>query len=149
MRSQTGGPTILLVQPERDDREMYTEFLRQRGLVPIPISTASDALAVAARADVIVTGVLLPGQMDGIEFLTKLKADDRTKNIPIIVLTSCAWQSDRERATKAGCDVFLAKPCLPEDLLKEVRRVLALRKVPKPSQRVCRHHLTPRFRRRS
>jgi CheY-like chemotaxis protein len=68
---------------------MYTEFLRQRGLVPIPSSTASDALAVAATADVIVTGVLLPGQMDGIEFLAQLKADGRTKNVPIIVLTSC------------------------------------------------------------
>jgi two-component system, cell cycle response regulator DivK len=111
---------------------MYTEFLRQRGLVPIPSSTASDALAVAATADVIVTGVLLPGQMDGIEFLAQLKADDHTKNVPIIVLTSCGWQSDRERATKAGCDVFLTKPCLPEDLLKKVRRVLALRNVPKP-----------------
>ena len=108
---------------------MYTEFFRYEGLLPVPVSNARDGLTVARRADIIVTGLLLPGDIDGIEFIARLKRDERTKRIPLIVLTACAWKSDRERAEKAGCDVFLAKPCLPDHLLHEVRVLLAASKL--------------------
>jgi two-component system cell cycle response regulator DivK len=122
------APVVLLVQPDADSREMYTEFLRYEGLLPVPVSNARDGLTVARKADVIVTGLLLPGDIDGIEFIARLKRDERTKRIPLIVLTACAWKSDRERAEEAGCDVFLAKPCLPDHLLREVRLLLAASK---------------------
>jgi two-component system cell cycle response regulator DivK len=122
----------LLVQPERDDREMYGEFFRSQGWRTIPVSAALGALRVAPIADVIITGILLPGHMDGVEFITQLKADERTQSIPVIVLTTCSWNAERERAEKAGCAAFLAKPCLPADLMGAVRRVLALHLVPKP-----------------
>jgi len=48
---------------------MYAEFLRYQGFLPVALSTARDGLIVASRADVIVTGLLLPGDMDGIEFI--------------------------------------------------------------------------------
>lgn len=123
---------VVLVQSDADNRAMYAEFLRYQGFVPVPMSTAADALRVAPRADVVVTGILLPGHMDGIELVTRLKTDDCTKHIPVIVLTACAWQSDRDRATAVGCDAFLPKPCLPDVLVHEIRRVLALTRVPKP-----------------
>jgi len=63
--------------------------------------------------------------MDGIEFIARLKRHERTKRIPVIVVTACAWKSDCERAEEAGCDVFLSKPCLPDLLLREVRLLLA------------------------
>src|SRR5271154_873209 len=116
---------ILLVQVDGDGRAMYAKFLRRHGFLPIPVKTASDALTVAPHADVIVTETLLPGRIDGIEFIGRLKRDERTKTIPVIALTVCAWQTERERAEKAGCERFLAKPCLPDALLREVRRVLA------------------------
>ena len=123
------APVVLLVQADADSREMYTEFFRYEGLLPVPVSNARDGLTVARRADIVVTGLLLPGDIDGIEFIARLKRDDRTKRIPLIVLTACAWKSDRERAEKAGCDVFLAKPCLPDHLLREVRLLLAASKL--------------------
>jgi len=122
------APVVLLVQADADSREMYTEFFRYEGLLPVPVSNARDGLTVARRADIVVTGLLLPGDIDGIEFIARLKRDERTKRIPLIVLTACAWKSDRERAEKAGCDVFLAKPCLPDHLLREVRLLLAASK---------------------
>ena len=122
------APVVLLVQADADSREMYTEFFRYEGLLPVPVSNARDGLTVARRADIVVTGLLLPGDIDGIEFIARLKRDERTKRIPLIVLTACAWKSDRERAEKAGCDVFLAKPCLPDHLLREVRILLAASK---------------------
>ena len=121
----TPAPVVLLVQADADSREMYTEFFRYEGFLPVPVSNARDGLGVARRADVIVTGLLLPGDIDGIEFIARLRRDERTKRIPLIVLTACAWKSDRERAEEAGCDVFLAKPCLPDHLLREVRLLLA------------------------
>jgi two-component system cell cycle response regulator DivK len=123
------APVVLLVQAEADGRAMYTEFLRYHGFLPVPVSHARIGLTIAPKADVIVTGLLLPGDMDGIEFMARLKRDQRTKQIPLIVLTACAWKTDRERAEHAGCDVFLLKPCLPDDLLREVRRLLAASKL--------------------
>ena len=120
---------VLLVQADADSREMYSEFLRYQGFLPVPVLAARDALAVAPRADVIVTGLLLPEDMDGIELIARLKRDERTRRIPIIVVTACAFKSDRERAEDAGCDLFLPKPCPPDDLLREVRRLLAASKL--------------------
>jgi two-component system cell cycle response regulator DivK len=116
---------LLLVQVDVDQRERYAAFLRHHGFLTIPIATASDALRLAPHADVIVTETLLPGRIDGFEFIARLKRDERTKTIPVIVLTVCAWHAERERAEKAGCDAFLANPCLPDALLREVRHVLA------------------------
>jgi two-component system, cell cycle response regulator DivK len=90
-------PVVLLVQPSRDDGlEMYTEFLRYHGLA------------------------VILDDLDGVELVSRLRRDDCTRSTHIIVLTACAWPTDRERAEGAGCDVFLPKPCLPNDLLGEV-----------------------------
>ncbi len=126
---RTPAAVVLLVQADADSREMYTEFLRYHGCLPVPVSTACDGLTFAPRADVIVTGLLLPGDIDGIEFIARLKRDECTKRIPIIVLTACAWTSDRERAEQAGCDLYLPKPCLPDELLRNVQRLLAASKL--------------------
>jgi CheY-like chemotaxis protein len=118
------APVVLLMQ-RPDDRAMYEEFFRHHGLAPLCPADATEALACAPAADVLVTGLMLPGVMDGFEFIERLRADARTKHKPIIVVTSWAWQTERLRARDAGCDVFLTKPCLPDDLLREIRRVLA------------------------
>ena len=124
--STTRRPVVLLVQPSRDDGlEMYTEFLRYHGLAVIPVSDTRDALMLAPQADIVVTGMNLDDPMDGVELVSRLRHNDCTRSTPIIVLTACAWPKDRARAEGAGCDVFLPKPCLPNDLLGEVRQLLA------------------------
>ena len=116
-------PVVLVVQSDADSQEMYTEFLRHHGFHPIAVSTAAEALSAAPTADVIVTGIQLPGDIDGLQMLAEVKRDQRTKHIPCIVLT--AYANQRERAETAHCDGFLAKPSLPDELLREIRRVLA------------------------
>jgi two-component system cell cycle response regulator DivK len=124
--STTRRPVVLLVQPSRDDSlEMYAEFLRYHGLVVISVSHARDALILAPRADIVITGISLDDPMDGVELVARLRHDDSTRSLPIVVLTACAWSTDRERAEGAGCDVFLPKPCLPNALLGEVQQLLA------------------------
>lgn len=116
---------VLLVQPRDDGLHMYAEFLCCHGLAVIAVSDAWDALIAAPRSDVIVTGILLAGNMDGVELITRLRRDERVGRRPIIVLSACAWDAERERATHAGCDLFLAKPCVPSELLRHVRASLA------------------------
>jgi CheY-like chemotaxis protein len=65
----------------------------------------------------------LPG-IDGWEATTLLKKDDRTRRIPVIALTAHALRDERERMAEIGCDGFLAKPCLPPELIQAVERIL-------------------------
>ena len=123
-RSCAGPTVVLLVQPERDDRDMYAEYLSHMGLTLLCVQDATDALRLAARADVVVTGILLPGALDGCGLTAALKSNPATQHIPIVVLTVCAWIHEEERARRAGCDVFLSKPCLPQTLFREIRRAL-------------------------
>src|SRR4051812_15666020 len=119
-------PTVLLVDSAHDDRAMYAEYLRTKGCNPIEVDEMADALTHAARADVVVTGIRVPGPFDGVELVRRLRQMKETKHTPIIVLTACAFEPDQKRALAAGCDVFLPKPCLPDLLVSHIRRLLAL-----------------------
>jgi CheY-like chemotaxis protein len=125
MTNASGTPSVLLVDPHEDSREMYVEYFRQAGLTPVAVDNAADAFAQAPGIDVVVTGILLNGAEDGVELVHRLRRDLRTAHKPVIVLTACVSQAERERAQRAGCDVFLPKPCAPPDLLNHVRRVHA------------------------
>jgi two-component system, cell cycle response regulator DivK len=134
--------TVLLVGPAQDDRSMYAEYLRLRGVQPIEADDAAAALAVAARADAIVTGIHLAGNLDGLELIRCLRAADVTRGKPIIVLTASVLGGSRLRANAAGCDGFLTKPCYPDTLWAELLRVTSLRtappQIPAPSMRTQR-----------
>jgi len=122
------SPVVLLLQ-NPDDRSMYAEFLRHHGVEALCPSDATEAVALAPQTQVIVTELMVPTVSDGLEFIRRLRADDNTKHLPILVVTSWAWQTERLRAQEAGCDLFLTKPCLPDELLREIRSVLAGRKL--------------------
>jgi len=121
----SGKATVVLLVQRNDDLEMYAEFLTHKGLRAIPVSSGADALTAAADADIIVTGIALLGELTGIELVARLRSDARTKHKPIIVLTASVWRVEQERAQEAGCDLFVPKPCLPDDLLRHVRLLLA------------------------
>jgi CheY-like chemotaxis protein len=97
------------------------------GLTALCVQEATDALRLASRADVVVTGILLPGALDGCALIAALKGNPATRHIPIVMLTVCAWTHEEARARGAGCDVFLSKPCLPQTLFREIRRTLTAR----------------------
>ena len=120
---------ILVIDADADSRQMYTEFLRYHGFHVVPASSAREALAAAPLADAIVTELLLPSDRDGLALVQQLKNDRRTSAAPLIVVTSRAWNTDRERALAAGCDLYLSKPCLPDDLMHAVQRMMARRRL--------------------
>lgn len=123
------GPLILVVDDYEDAREMYAEYLRFSGYRVAEARNGNEALeqAFALMPDLILMDLSLPG-MDGWEATRQLKADDRTRQIPVVALTGHALAGASEGAKKAGCDSFVTKPCLPDDLVVEVRRMLTLAK---------------------
>ena len=104
---------------------MYAEFLRANGFSVTEVDSTDAGLSAATAADLIITGIRVPGSLDGVELVRRLRGDKRTKDTPLIVLTTCAFEPDQARAFAAGCDVFLPKPCLPAMLLAEARRLIA------------------------
>jgi two-component system cell cycle response regulator DivK len=119
------APLILLVDDFADNRQMYAEFLIYSGLRVAEAETGHEALekAFTLGPSLIVMDLSLPG-MDGWEATRRLKADERTKAIPIVALTGHALAGHSKGAMDAGCDVFITKPCLPERLLEEIRKML-------------------------
>ena len=121
----TAKPRVLVVDDYPDAREMYGEYLEYSGYDVIQATNGMEALqrAVDDRPDIILMDLSLP-VMDGWEATRRLKADTRTADIPVVALTGHALAGISEGAKRAGCDAFVTKPCLPEDLVKEIRKVL-------------------------
>ena len=122
-------PLILVVDDYQDAREMYAEYLQFSGFRVAEARNGNEALeqAFALMPDLILMDLSLPG-MDGWEATRQLKADERTRRIPVVALTGHALAGASEGARRAGCDSFVTKPCLPDDLVVEVKRMLNLTK---------------------
>jgi CheY-like chemotaxis protein len=126
MSAKTDRPRVLVVDDYADAREMYAEYLQYSGFEVIEAVNGIEALERAADSapDIILMDLSLP-VMDGWEATRRLKADKKTAAIPIVALTGHALEGILEGAKKAGCDAFVTKPCLPEDLVAEIEKVLS------------------------
>ena len=114
---------MLIVDDDRDARTMFRTFLTQAGC---KVRTACDGRCAIDKAnawapDVIVMDLMMP-RVDGWTASKSLKGSPATAHIPIIALS--ALPMAREDARAAGCDAYLAKPCLPDLLWWEIRALL-------------------------
>jgi len=121
----TAQPLVLVVDDFQDNREMYAEYLAYCGFRVIEAKNGKEAIeqAFAQSPNVIIMDLSLP-VMDGWEATRRLKADGRTRSIPVIALTGHALSGHSKGALDAGCDAFVAKPCLPDQLVLEIKRML-------------------------
>ena len=117
---------ILIVEDAPDNRTIAELILQSAGHTVVSVGDGASAVGVAiiTQPDAILMDLSLP-QLDGWEATRRLKADKATADIPIVALTGHALAGILEGAKKAGCDAFVTKPCLPEDLVKEIQRVLS------------------------
>ena len=113
---------VLLISDSSDEREMYAESLRRSGFCTLQASNAADGFRLASELPpaAIVTDVRLGGPEDGLGLTRRLKDDERMKTVPVVILTGCVFTRDREAAARAGCDLFVPKPCLPDALSQVV-----------------------------
>jgi CheY-like chemotaxis protein len=120
------SPLVLIVDDYQDAREMYAEYLEFSGFRVAEARNGLEALekAFALRPSVILMDLSLP-VMDGWEATRRLKSDARTRSIPVVALTGHALDGSSRGAQDIGCDAYVTKPCLPDELVQEVQRVLA------------------------
>ena len=120
------GAKILLVEDNEMNRDMLSRRLQRKGY---DVSMAVDGLAGVEMAtsdlpDLVLMDMSLPG-MDGWEATRALKADPRTRDIPVIALTAHAMSTDREKALGAGCDDYDTKPIELPRLLAKMEALIA------------------------
>jgi two-component system cell cycle response regulator DivK len=122
------APLVLVVEDYPDAREMYAEYLRFSGFRVDEARNGEEALekAFTLLPDVVLMDLALP-LMDGWEATRRLKSDRRTAHIIVVALTGHALSGHAEGARRAGCDAFVTKPCLPDELVDEIRRLLGVR----------------------
>ena len=130
---------ILVVDDYQDAREMYAEYLQFSGFRVAEARNGNEAVdqAFALKPDLILMDLSLPG-MDGWEATRRLKADESTRHIPIVALTGHALAGASDGARKAGCDSFVTKPCLPDALVAEIKRMLSARESAGAGKRATR-----------
>lgn len=118
-------PLVLVVDDYQDAREMYAEYLTFSGFRVAEATSGLEAVqkAFALEPDVVLMDLSLPG-LDGWAATRRLKTDRRTRHIPVVALTGHALAGASDGAREAGCDAFVTKPCLPDELVAEIRRVL-------------------------
>lgn len=119
------GPLVLVVDDYQDAREMYAECLDQSGFRVAQAQSGDEAVAkaIALHPALIVMDLALPG-MDGWSATRAIKTDARTSGIPVVALSGHARSDASAAAREAGCDAFLIKPCLPDEVVAIVRQML-------------------------
>lgn len=121
----TQRPLILAVDDNEDNLGLISFTLDLFGFsfISAPDGQTTLELAQNYQPDLILLDIMLP-DLDGIEVVRRLKQDSRTKSIKIIAVTALARDEDRERILDAGCEDYISKPYMVDDLEALLRRYL-------------------------
>jgi CheY-like chemotaxis protein len=128
MSSVDRSPVVLVVDDHEDTRHMSLIVLRSQGFNAMAAVGGESGFVCASEQlpDVIVTDLAMPDG-DGWEFVQRLSTDPRTKHIPVVMLTACATETVKQRAQQEGVAAFFFKPCSPDELASELRRLVSAR----------------------
>jgi DNA-binding response OmpR family regulator len=121
-------PVVLAADDDDDILELVAFRLGRSGYTVIRAHDGEEALALARaeRPDLAVLDVMMP-KLDGFELTRRLRADEATREIPIILLTARAQDADLEEGFAAGADDYLRKPFSPQELRTRVQAMLGRR----------------------
>jgi two-component system cell cycle response regulator DivK len=116
---------ILVVDDNKDSRELVIKILRAKGHQLIEAVDGEDALekVAAEHPDLVLMDISLP-KIDGHEVTRRLKSNAKFASIPVIALTAHAMKGDREKALAAGCVDYIAKPINVHDFYERIRSFL-------------------------
>lgn len=120
--------TILVVEDEPSIQELIAASLQHAGHRTLRADTAEDAVRLVNETlpDVVLLDWMLPG-MSGIQYARRLRAEERTRDLPIIMLTARSEEHDKVSGLEAGADDYLTKPFSPRELQARIKAVLRRR----------------------
>ena len=122
----TAEPLVLIVEDDLSTRIMYREYLSHCGFRTVDAHNGYQALEKAQEMhpNAVLTDLGVPG-MDGFEFCRALQQSDATRHIPILAVTGRSeYLEDFDRVRQAGISHVLTKPCSPDVIAEELRRLL-------------------------
>ena len=116
------GPQVLVVEDNERNMKLFCDVLQSSGYATLEATTGAGAveLAIEHRPDLVLMDIQLP-DIDGVEALERVRADERSASIPVLALTAQAMDGDRERFLAAGFDDYLSKPVDITDFLATVK----------------------------
>jgi DNA-binding response OmpR family regulator len=121
-------PLVLAADDDPLIRELIQFRLERSGYAVVTAENGDDALRLARerRPDLLVLDVMMPG-LNGYEVTRRLRADEETRRIPIILLTARVQEADVAQGFEAGADDYLTKPFSPQELRARVQAILGRR----------------------
>ena len=124
------GKTILIVEDEPRNMKLLRDLLQRFGYETIEAFDGEQGVKLSGEKmpNLILMDIMMP-KMDGLEATRIIKANTKTKHIPIIALTSYAMKGDREKAIEAGCDGYIAKPIDIKEVLKTIETYSTVKQV--------------------
>ena len=123
----SGPPMVMIVDDSLTVRKITSRLLTREGFEVVTAKDGLDALQLLAERvpDAMLLDIEMP-RMDGFELAKTMKADPRVAHVPIIIITSRTAEKHRARAKELGVDGYLGKPYQEEELLRQLRGLLAL-----------------------
>jgi CheY-like chemotaxis protein len=123
-RDSTPMHRVLLIEDHAASRRGFAEYLTAEGYAVLEAANGQSGLTAAStwQPDVIVLDLGLP-DLDGWSVAREIRAHPTTQRVPIIALTGSDLPHERASALRAGCDLHLAKPCFPAELLSAIRKM--------------------------
>ena len=120
---------VLIIEDNEKNRKLVRDVLQVKGYRTIETETAEEGLKLVLEQSpaLILMDIQLPG-MDGIAALKQLKAEAKTKSIPVIAVTASAMTYNRQTMLAEGFDGYQPKPISLKDFLGEIERMLAARR---------------------
>jgi DNA-binding response OmpR family regulator len=126
--SDDGAPLVLVADDDEDILGLVSFRLERSGYEVAAAKDGEEALRLARELSpaVVVLDVMMP-RLDGYEVTRRLREDEATRGIPVILLTALAQEADVARGFESGADDYLRKPFSPQELAARVQAVLGRR----------------------
>lgn len=118
----------VIVDDHEDTREGFAEYLEVSGFEVLSAESAEQFQVIvgARKPDAIVLDLQLP-RVDGWELARRVRQTPALRDVPMIAFSACVMPNERALAEEVGFDLFLSKPCDPDIVVQEVRRLIAAR----------------------
>lgn len=120
---------VLVIEDNRENLDIISLALRRAGYDIISAGTGEEGIELSEQhiPFFIILDINLPG-IDGLETARRLRGSDRSKDIPIVAITSYAMRGDRERILAAGCNAYFEKPIDPITIVEHIHEALGIRR---------------------